>query len=269
MDITVSNINQPPLMASVDSQEVAEGVLLSFIVSAADPDGTTPTLTTSALPGGAQFVDSGNGVGSFEWTPGFDQSGVYPVTFYATDDSLAIDSSSMYITVANINQPPELSTVDPQTANAGVLFSLSITASDPDNDSLALSSESLPLTATFIDSGNGVGVFQWTPAVSDTGIHNVTFVASDGALDDTILVAITVPWTGCCIGIRGNVNYDASDDIDIADLTYLVEFLFGGGVPPACIEEADLNASGAADISDLTYLVDYLFGGGPQPHPCP
>ena len=73
----------------------------------------------------------------------------------------------------------------------------------------------------------------------------------------------------CCNtdGRRGDVN--GSGSIDVADLTYLVDYLFGGGPPPPCLLEGDVNGSGGIDVSDLTYLVDYLFGGGPPPVDCP
>jgi hypothetical protein len=75
---------------------------------------------------------------------------------------------------------------------------------------------------------------------------------------------------GCCMGsIRGNVDYDPGDAIDISDLVYLVDYMFTGGPPPPCAEEADMNADLAQDISDLVYLVDYMFTGGPPPLACP
>ncbi len=65
----------------------------------------------------------------------------------------------------------------------------------------------------------------------------------------------------------GDIN---GDDIgpNIADLTYLVAYLFGGGPPPPVPDAADVNNSGGVNIADLTYLVAYLFGGGPAPD-CP
>ncbi|MBU8934988.1 MAG: dockerin type I repeat-containing protein [candidate division Zixibacteria bacterium] len=71
----------------------------------------------------------------------------------------------------------------------------------------------------------------------------------------------------CCEGIRGNV--DGIGDVNIADLTYLVAYLFTGGPPPPCLEEADVNGDGEINIADLTYLVSYLFTGGPAPVACP
>ena len=74
---------------------------------------------------------------------------------------------------------------------------------------------------------------------------------------------------GCCIGIRGNVDGDPGDAINVADLTYLVDYQFFDGPPPPCFEEGDVDGSGAINVADLTYLVDFLFFSGPAPAPCP
>lgn len=74
----------------------------------------------------------------------------------------------------------------------------------------------------------------------------------------------------CCLPtIRGNVDYDISDNTDISDLVYMVDYMFTGGPAPPCFEEADMDASMTIDISDLVYLVDYMFTGGPAPLACP
>jgi len=51
----------------------------------------------------------------------------------------------------------------------------------------------------------------------------------------------------------------------------MVAYLFGGGDPPLCMDEANVDGLGplSPNISDLTYLVAYLFGGGPTPADCP
>jgi len=66
-------------------------------------------------------------------------------------------------------------------------------------------------------------------------------------------------------GMCGNVNGENPPAVDVADLTYLVEYLFGGGPPPPNPVEADMDCSGTVDVSDLTFLVEYLFCGGPAP----
>ncbi|MEW6050279.1 MAG: hypothetical protein AB1644_04355 [Candidatus Zixiibacteriota bacterium] len=74
---------------------------------------------------------------------------------------------------------------------------------------------------------------------------------------------------GCCVGLTGNVDSDAAQAIDISDLTFLVDYLFGGSAVLGCSEEANLDGAAGVDISDLTFLVSYLFFGGTGPGPCP
>lgn len=77
------------------------------------------------------------------------------------------------------------------------------------------------------------------------------------------------PDCNCCNhdGIRGDMNYDLA--LNVADLTYIVNYLFKGGPVPPCPEEGDANGDGAINVADLTYIVNYLFKGGPAPVPCP
>lgn len=75
----------------------------------------------------------------------------------------------------------------------------------------------------------------------------------------------------CCLGDRGNVDNSPDDITDIADLVYLVEFMFASGPEPACNDEANIDGSvdNAVDISDMVYLVEYMFAAGPPPPSCP
>ncbi len=60
-------------------------------------------------------------------------------------------------------------------------------------------------------------------------------------------------------------DLDGDGEVNVADLTYFVEWLFYGGPPPARVDRADIDGSGSPNVADLTYLVDYLFFGGPPP----
>jgi hypothetical protein len=73
----------------------------------------------------------------------------------------------------------------------------------------------------------------------------------------------------CCLNIRGNINWDLGDAVNVADVTYLVDYLFRSGPEPPCPEEGDVDGSGTINIADVTYLVDYLFRSGDPPLPCP
>jgi len=77
---------------------------------------------------------------------------------------------------------------------------------------------------------------------------------------------------GCCIPpIRGNADYDGADNVNIADLTFLVAYLFGGGPTLECLPEANVDGDvgEVVNIADLTSLVAYLFSGGAPPAICP
>jgi len=83
---------------------------------------------------------------------------------------------------------------------------------------------------------------------------------------DYISPAMPVVVTDCCVGVRGDVNYDQA--LNIVDLTYLASYLFSDGSEPLCMRESDVNGNGATNIVDLTYLTAYLFSGGPAPVSC-
>ncbi len=75
----------------------------------------------------------------------------------------------------------------------------------------------------------------------------------------------------CCIAIRGNVDGDLGDAVDISDLVFLVDFIFTGGASPSCDTEANVDGDVGEqiDISDLVFLVDFIFTGGGSPVVCP
>lgn len=65
---------------------------------------------------------------------------------------------------------------------------------------------------------------------------------------------------------RGDL--DASGAISIADITFMIAYLFRGGPAPSPLEASDVNCDGATKVSDLTYLIEYLFRSGPDPCSC-
>lgn len=184
--------NQTPVLATIGSKSGAEGQQLEFAVSATDPDGTTPQLSTSSLPDGATFTDAHDGTGSFSWTPDYDQAGDYSVVFYATDDSSAVDSEAVAITIQNVNRPPAMATIEPQTVAEGDTLELAVSASDPDGQAVSLLAINLPTNGDFTDNSDGTGLFTFTPDYDQAGDYTVTFVASDGAAADSQDVAMTV-----------------------------------------------------------------------------
>jgi hypothetical protein len=76
---------------------------------------------------------------------------------------------------------------------------------------------------------------------------------------------------GCRIDIGKNefpyIIGDANGDygIDMADVVFIVNYLFIGGPAPCPYHLGDTNCDGSIDISDIVCLVNYLFCGYPIP----
>ena len=58
---------------------------------------------------------------------------------------------------------------------------------------------------------------------------------------------------------------DGSGEVNLADIVYIVNWIFLGG--PAPIDEAagDYNCDGRPNIADAVYMINYVFRGGLAP----
>jgi hypothetical protein len=85
----------------------------------------------------------------------------------------------------------------------------------------------------------------------------------DGVID---LDCATCNWAG------GDANGAGDPPVDIDDIVYLINYVFGGGPQPVPeLAAGDANCSGGdprVDIDDIVYLINFVFGGGPAPCPC-
>ena len=103
--------------------------------------------------------------------------------------------------------------------------------------------------------------FTPTDSLVDRTVSYWKVVAKDAMGNSSVSTTFTVTYIpyfcGDVDGSGGNPN--------VADLTYLVDYLFFGGPPPPIIEAANVDGEGGVNVADLTYLVDYLFFSGPAP----
>ncbi|HBC46158.1 MAG TPA: hypothetical protein DCZ43_03860, partial [candidate division Zixibacteria bacterium] len=189
--VTVLNVNRTPVLVDIGPQSVSEGGLLEFAVRSYDLDGTIPMLSASPLPLNATFEDSTTGAGLFHFQPDYSQAGDYYILFSAYDGS-SIDSERVHITVLSNNQPPIFQPLANQFVNEGGTLAFSVIASDPDGQSLVLTTSSLPLNASFTDNHNGTGAFYFQPDFTQSGVRIVDFFASDGQSSDTLSIEITI-----------------------------------------------------------------------------
>src|SRR5262249_50052700 len=153
---TVNNVNRAPVLDTIGNKSVDENQTLTFSLAATDPDGDALTYSASNLPANATFNASTR---TFSWTPGYSQAGNYPnVEFTVSDNGspMMLDFEDITITVGDVNRPPDLVPVGSQQVLEHQTLTFTVSATDPDGNSVTLSASGMPSGATFNTS---TGVF--------------------------------------------------------------------------------------------------------------
>ncbi len=97
--------NRPPVLNTIGAKSIDENALLTFTVTASDPDGDGLIYSAGNVPTGASFNATSQ---TFTWTPDYGAAGNYTVTFTVTDDGSPVqsDSEDVTITVSADNHVP-------------------------------------------------------------------------------------------------------------------------------------------------------------------
>ncbi len=197
--LTVAEVNRAPVVASIADAEIGEGSLLTFDVSAEDPDLPANGLTFSlagVVPDGAG-IDEASGI--FSWTPGeVHGPGVHEITVRVTDDGtppLATDRT-FRVTVAEVDNPPVLAVIEPQVIDEGDTLRVLVVAVDPDTPPVAIRYALGAGAPAGMTLDPATGVLEWTTTEDDgpeTHVVSVTAVQNDGSgLSDTRSFGVTV-----------------------------------------------------------------------------
>ncbi|WP_342304251.1 Ig-like domain-containing protein [Methanolobus sp. ZRKC5] len=187
--ITVSELveetNNAPEFGIIGDKFVNESSELSFTLNATDPDGDTLLF--------GKNVSYGNITGDvFTWTPTTDDVGTHYINF-SVNDSALWDYHVVMITVSELveetNSAPEFGIINDQSINESEDFSLTLNATDPDGDDLTYYMSGLPEDANL---NSATGVFSWKPGYNDSNIYDVMFNVSDGFVNVSETIRITV-----------------------------------------------------------------------------
>ena len=65
---------------------------------------------------------------------------------------------------------------------------------------------------------------------------------------------------------RGDANGDGM--VNVADIVFLINYLFIEGPEPVPFSEGDVNCDGKINVADAVFLINYVFIGGPIPRCC-
>ncbi|MEM7028164.1 MAG: LamG-like jellyroll fold domain-containing protein [Chloroflexota bacterium] len=193
INITVSETPEAPVITPVTPLVVNETEQITFTVVATDANGD---MLRYGLADGVSGMSLDANSGLFSWTPDESQGpSTVIVTIVVTDTTNLTDSTTITITVHEVNQAPVLGAISDATISVGEPFSLTLVASDADipANGLTLGMIDAPLGAT-LDANSGL--FSWTPDVSQgPGQYSLTFSVSDNGspvLSDSKIITLTV-----------------------------------------------------------------------------
>jgi hypothetical protein len=197
--VTVNEVNRAPTLAAIPDRTVNEGELLTFTVTATDPDVPGNTLSFvlgQDAPDGALIHKD---TGAFYWRPTEEQGpGTFLITVRVTDNGLPpLDATTSFkCSVREVNQKPVLEPVPNQIIGPGETLTVRLTATDGD----------LPpntLTYSFATPAPGdavldpiTGILTWTPshAFESTTNKFAVRVTDNGVpeLSDTVSFNVVV-----------------------------------------------------------------------------
>ena len=182
--ITVTPVNDAPVLGQLSNYTIAENQSLSFIVDGFDVDGDVLDFSIiPPQPDGSTLTPINASAAIFNWTPLLNQSGVYEVTFVVSDGFGGSDNGTMYITVLDVSTdsiPPTIWSFG--VAPNPVLFDNNVTFSANVTDNVAVaavwlsiqsSNYSMPFdgslyTVTLNSSSLGIGVWPFTIFANDS-----------------------------------------------------------------------------------------------------
>ncbi len=201
--ISVTGINDPPVLGTILNKAVDELTLLSFAATATDPDipANTLTFTLEGIPPAGASITSG---GAFSWTPTEAQGpGFYNITVRVSDGTL-FDNQIFMITVNEVNVAPVAANDAASVDEDSSANTIDILANDLDGDGNTLTiiavTQGTHGTATI--AGNTV---EYTPTADYFGTDTFTYTINDGNGENaTATVTVTIT--------NVNDNPTAADD---------------------------------------------------------
>jgi len=207
--ITVTNVNEAPVITSVATASFAEnGTATAYTATATDPEaGTTFIYALGGTDTGRFNINSSTGAVTFKVAPNYEApidagtNNVYNITVSASDGSLISTSKAVAITVTNVNEAPVITSVATASISengTGAVYA--VTATDVDAGATRTYAISGADRLVFnINSTTGAVTFKVAPdyeAPTDADANNVydiTVTANDGVNTSAALtVAVSV-----------------------------------------------------------------------------
>lgn len=172
---------------SIGNKLIAPGASLTFTVSATNPDNHSISFSTDSthaiyMSQGASFNPA---TGQFSWTPSVE--GSHQVTFSVTNNDVTPAVTDSETITINVSSRVQLNAIGNKSVGPGGTLNFTVSAFNPDNNSVSLSTDSSHAiyTAQGATFNAGTGQFSWTPMA--LGTHQITFTVTN----DDVTPAVT------------------------------------------------------------------------------
>jgi hypothetical protein len=200
--------NNPPSFFVTTDKTVNANQVVTFAVSATDPDGEMLAFACVSKPRGAAF-DKNNAV--FSWAPSIADTGRTRIIFSTTDGHVTIFDTVMITVRPVAGHPPVFASHQKYwIAQVNQKLSIDIHTINPLSDSVTIGALSSPAGSQSINAPfSGAYTYLYTPSIKDTGASfPVIFSAwnSSGFAYDTI--TFEVQRQNIAVGTWDSVNQD-------------------------------------------------------------
>jgi RHS repeat-associated protein len=173
--VSVTAVNDAPLMSAIANQNVVIGDELVLVVTASDVENDTLTFTLDPdnSPLGATITKTSATTAEVRWTPQtvtFPASVGFRVLVTDAGNPQLSDAESFSVTVHEVNQSPNLAAIPDQTATVGQQLVVAVAATDTNNGQtlvFLLDPDNSPATATITKISPTTAEIRWTPTGAD------------------------------------------------------------------------------------------------------
>jgi len=173
LNITVINVNDPPVITSVPSSFALIGMAYRYNMTVKDVDkGDILTYSIVSGPPGATMESL---TGRLYWTPMKTQSEPFDFVLVVSDGNVSLRQEF----TVNVNGPPLIVSVPVLKVGAGMPYTYHVVANDPNLEPLSYRLMEHPLGMAIDVNGN----LKYIPTFDQVGIQKVRIVVSDGQLD--------------------------------------------------------------------------------------